>query len=68
MIAPLLIRIKIGFQIVREKEQFQYQEHDCKLNKYDRPQFFTHGHALKTLVVKLVYVSDNVHFEDLKVL
>jgi hypothetical protein len=37
MITPLLVRIKVGFQVVWEKEQFQYQEHDGQLNKYDRP-------------------------------
>ncbi len=37
MIAPLLVRIKVCFQVVRKKEQFQYQEHDSQLNKYDRP-------------------------------
>jgi len=37
MIAPLLIRIKVSFQVVWKKEQFQNQEHDGKLNKYDYP-------------------------------
>ena len=37
MIAPILVCFKVGFQVVREKEQFQYQEHDGKLNKYDYP-------------------------------
>lgn len=37
MIAPFLVRIKIGFQVVWGKEQFQYQEHDCKLDENNSP-------------------------------
>jgi hypothetical protein len=61
MIASFLIRIKVGFQVVGEKEQFQYQEHYYKLDENDCPQLFPQGHTSEPLPIKLVYVSDNLH-------
>ena len=61
MIASFLVCIKVGFQVVGEQEQFQYQEHNGKLDENDCPQLFSQGHASEPLPIKLVYVSDNLH-------
>jgi len=61
MIAAFFISFKIRFQKIGKEEQFQDQEKNYEFNNDDRPQPFTHGHAFKTLVVKLVYVSNELH-------
>jgi hypothetical protein len=61
MIAPLLVCIKVSFQVVGEKEQFQYQEHDGKFNEYDGPQIFTNRHAAETRVIKVENLFKNHH-------
>jgi len=41
MIAPIRIVIKIRFQEIGEKENFQDNEHDKKLDQDDQPNLFT---------------------------
>ena len=41
MIAPIRIVIKICFQEIGEKENFQDDEHDKKLDQDNQPNLFT---------------------------
>lgn len=40
MIASILIRFKVRFQKIGEKEQFQDKEHDEKLDQNNQPHLF----------------------------
>jgi hypothetical protein len=52
MIGSLLVVLKIGFEIIREKEQFEDRKHDNELDEDDLPQGSTHGHILETVTIK----------------
>lgn len=58
MITTLFVGLKICFQEIRKEKKLQHQEKDNQFDDDNSPQSFTHGHAFKALVVKLVYVPE----------
>lgn len=52
MITPICIIVKIGFQKIRKKEDFQDNEHDKKLDQNDQPNLFSPtGKVRKPIIV-----------------
>jgi hypothetical protein len=55
MVGPLLIVCKVSFQIIWEKEQFQYSKHNKELDKDDFPEGLPDRHSPKTVSIKAIY-------------
>lgn len=62
MIATISIIIKICLQKIWEKENFQDNEHDKKLDQDDQPNLFPPaGHFTKTFGIKMINSPENIH-------
>jgi hypothetical protein len=62
MIAPISVIVKIGLQEIREKEDFQDNEHDKKLNQNDQPNLFPPaGKVRKPIIVKPEDLFKDIH-------
>ena len=44
---------RIGFQEIREKEEFQHHKDDEELDEDDRPERLAQRHVAETIVVKI---------------
>ena len=44
---------RIGFQEIREKEEFQHHENDEEFDEDDRPERLAQSHVAETIVVKI---------------
>lgn len=61
MITSFLVGIEVGFKIIGEEEEFQYQEHNQQLDDDNGPQFPAYCHAFKAQVVKLKNITNHPH-------
>lgn len=54
MVRFTFVIIKIGIQIIGEKEGFQNGKHDKKFNQCYNPKGFAYGHVCKSITVENV--------------
>jgi hypothetical protein len=61
VIAAFFVSFKVGFQKIREKEQFHYQEQNNQLDDYNCPQFLSDCHTTESMVIKQKNIPDKMH-------
>jgi hypothetical protein len=59
MVPSFLIIVEFHFKDIREKENFQNEEQDKKLDQNNYPQLFANGHTPETVVIKIKYFMRN---------
>jgi hypothetical protein len=65
VIASISIGFKVRLQKIREKENFQNNKHDEKLNQNNQPNLLSPlGHGRKTFGIEPEYFSELFHLEQ----